>query len=119
MVKSATMKKLTRIHAGKQPVRRHFIKEWMEVRGIEPADLVEALDVDKSQVYRWIKGQLPQPKYQERIAAMFELEPEALLRHPDDDWMARFFEGRDIAERERIKKAMELSWPLKTGTDKN
>lgn len=82
-----------------------------------PAVLIEELDVDKSQVYRWLKGQLPHADMQERIAALFQIEPEALLRHPDDDWLSRFFSGRDAAERDRIKKAMELAWPPKrTGT---
>lgn len=113
------MKKLAQIHPRKQPIRRHFIEEWMLARGLKPADLVEQLDTDKSQVYRWLKGQLPHPEMQERVAALFEIEPEALLRHPDDDWIARFFHNRSEEERARIKQAMELAWPPKTGTDQH
>jgi predicted XRE-type DNA-binding protein len=50
----------------RRAIRRHFIKEWMEDREMTPADIVDALDIDKSQVYRWLKGQLPQPDMQER-----------------------------------------------------
>lgn len=110
------MKKVARIHQSKRPIRRHFIKEWMEARGLEPTDIIEQLDADRSTVYRWLAGQLPQPLGQARLAALFEIEPEDLLRHPDDDWLSRFFAGRDPKERERIKQAMELAWPPKTGT---
>lgn len=116
LVNSATMKKVARIHQGKQPIRRHFIKEWMEARDMTPADLVSQLDIEKSQVYRWLKGQLPHPDMQERLGALFEIDPEALLRDPDDDWIRRFFQGRDLEEKERIKQAMELAWPKRTGT---
>lgn len=91
----------------------------MEARGFEPGDLIEQLDADRSTVYRWLSGQLPQPHWQEKLAALFSVEPEALLRHPDDDWLTRFFSGRDASERERIKQAMELAWPIKTGTSDN
>ena len=105
-------KPMSRIHKNKQPIRRHFIAEWMEAHGLKPADLIEQLNVDKSQVYRWLKGQLPQPDMQERIAALFKVAPEALLRHPDDDWLSRFFQDRSAEDRARIKQAMELAWPL-------
>lgn len=105
------MPKMTRIHQRKTPIRRHFIKEWMEARNMKPADMIRELDSDKSTVYRWLDGQLPQPAQQEKIAALFEIDPDALLRHPDDDWMARFFQGRSEEERARIKQAMELAWP--------
>lgn len=107
------MQKPTRIHQNKTPIRRHFIKEWAEARNLTRADLARELGIDKSQPSRWWDGQMPQPAEQERIAAVFGIEPEALLRHPDADWMSRFFEGRASEERERIKKAMELSFPLK------
>lgn len=103
----------------KQPVRpkqiakRQFIAEWMKSRDKTPADLMRALDVDKSQVYRWLKGQIPHRDMEKRIADFFETAPEALRRHPDVEWIGQFFEGRDDRERDRIKQAMELSWPRK------
>lgn len=75
------------------------------------SDLIEQLDADRSTVYRWLDGQMPQPHWQERIAALFSIEPDVLLRHPDDDWLARFFQGRNEEEIARIKQAMELAWP--------
>lgn len=81
-------------------------------------EVADALDIDKGQVYRWYRGILPHRETQLRLAALFSIEPEALLRHPDDDWFARFFAGRETEERERIKRAMEIAWPRpKTGTN--
>jgi transcriptional regulator with XRE-family HTH domain len=111
------MAKITKIHQSKRPVRRHFIAEWAESRGLRQIDIATELDVDKSLVSRWFAGHLPQAHYQEALAALFQVVPEALLRHPDDDWLARFFQGRQAEERERIKQAMELAWPLRSGTD--
>ena len=117
------MAKLTRIHQGKQPVRRHFLNEWMAAKDIDAPALLVLLndpersshlnEVEKSQVYRWLKGQLPGPSHQERIAAALEIDPEALLRHPDDDWVARFLDGRSQDEIQRIKITLESAFPKK------
>lgn len=99
-------------------VKVHHIGEWMEHREKTVADMVEALDVDKSQVYRWInKGQKPHNDMFVRIAAFLEADPpDALLRHPLDDWMSRFFQGRSEKEAKAIMEMMEKAWP-RTGTD--
>lgn len=88
---------------------------------MEPMDLVNSLNeseshpyLDKTQVYRWLRGVLPHPEMQRRIEGVLNLDENGLLRHPDQDWLARFFEGRSREETERIKKAMELSWPKKS-----
>lgn len=112
------MTEISEIHQGKTPIRRHFLKEWMEVRDIKPKVLADGLDVDKSQVYRWFKGQMPQPKQQALIAEALNLEnPDDLLRHPDDDWISRFLQNRSKEEVESIKQVLELSFPRKTGTN--
>lgn len=98
----------------------------MEVRRISPTELLALLndperssefaEVDKSQVYRWLKGQLPQPPMQRRIASALELdEPEALLRDPDNDWFRQFIRGRSREEIDRIRRVLEMSFP-RTGT---
>lgn len=114
------MKRITQIHGRKKPIRRHFLAEWLEARNMEPMDLVNALNesgqyeyLDKTQVYRWLRGTLPQPENQRRIEAELRIEENALLRHPDQDWLAEFFAGRQKEETERIKQAMELAWPKK------
>lgn len=114
---------ITRIHQSKQPIRRHFLNEWLASKGLKPADLVEMLndpdrsmdleEIGKSQVYRWLGGQLPQPATQLRLADALGIEPEALLRHPDDDWVARFMDGRSQDEINRIKATLENAFPKK------
>lgn len=116
---------VTRIHQNKQPIRRHFLNEWLVAKNLKPADLVDLLndpdrsmdleEIGKSQVYRWLAGQLPHPATQQRIAqALGEGDrPEALLRHPDDDWVARFMDGRSQEEIQRIKNTLENAFPKK------
>lgn len=119
------MAKVTKIHQNKQPVRRHFLGEWLEFKGIEPMELVALLndpersmefsEIDKSQVYRWIDGQMPQPRSQLRIAAAlgFEEDPGKLMRDPYLDWMSDFFRGRDADELRRIRTTLETAFPRK------
>lgn len=129
LVKFATMSKVTKIHQSKQPVRRHFLGEWLEARELTPPALLELLndpdraneygEVDKSQVYRWLKGQLPQPHMQIRLAAVlgFEGDPGKLLRPPEVDWMNDFFQDKSREERARIKMMLEAAFPTqKSGT---
>ncbi len=97
-------------------VKIHYIGEWMDHRDKSVADMVEALDLSTpSQVYRWLKGQKPQNDMLIRIAAYLEAEPpEALLRHPLDDWMTKFFRGRSEAEAKAIIELLERAYPLKS-----
>ena len=102
------MSDVTRIHKGKQPRRPHFIQEWAELRGYaKQSELAEELGVEKSVVSRWYSGTSPGAEYQEKLAALFHCEPEALFRHPDDDWIARLLQGRDKEEREKLKTAIQ------------
>jgi len=104
----------TRIHKDKQPRRPHFLKEWMATReGLIAADLAREIGADKSLVSRWLDGSTPGVEYQKRLAEFFHIEPESLFRHPDDDWLTRFFRGRPREEVEHIKKSMETTFPKK------
>lgn len=112
------MSEITRIHASRQPRRPHYIKEWAELRGFsKQAELAAEIGADKSLISRWYAGASPTTEYQEKLAALFSCEPEALFRHPDDDWIAKFFQGREREEIERIKHTLETAFPLKTGTE--
>lgn len=129
--KECDMTNIANIHKGKTPVRRHFFAEWLEARGMKPMEFMNAWNelhpdqiIDKSQVYRWLKGQLPRPESMLRIAAILHLEhedgspdPDALLRHPDNDWFARKLKGRPREEIERIKQVIDAAFPDKTGTN--
>ncbi|ULJ73630.1 XRE family transcriptional regulator [Rhizobium gallicum] len=129
MVEFATMAKVSKIHQGKQPVRRHFLAEWLEAKSMTPVDLIEALndpersmdftEVDKSQVYRWLKGQMPQAAMQLRIAAAlgFEGEPDKLLQDPTMDWLAEFFRDKTEEQKEKAIQMLKLMFEqTKTGT---
>lgn len=73
--------------------------------------------IDKSQVYRWLKGQLPQAPMQQRIAAAlgFEGQPEKLLQPPEFGWIKDFFDGRSREEVARIRDTLTVAFP-RSGT---
>lgn len=56
-----------------------------EVSGKSAMDMVEGLGVDKSQVYRWFKGQTPHATMQKQIADLFGIDAADLLREPRPD----------------------------------
>lgn len=101
----------TRIHLGKQGRRPHFIAAWADKRGLNQKELAHAIGADTSNVSRWFSGTCPSVEWQEKLAAFFSVEIEALFRDPDDDWLVRFFKGRSKDEIERIKATMEIAFP--------
>lgn len=115
--------KMQKIHANKQPRRPHFISEWAERRGLSQADLARELPADKSVVSRWFAGASPGKEHQEKLAALFSIEPDEIFRHPDDNWLRRFFadrteflellKERDAEELDRIEKMIRLTFPKK------
>jgi len=105
------MSKVTSIHPSKQPRRPHYIKEWAEKRGLEQGELAREIGADKGLVSRWFHGSAPGVEWQEKLAAFFECDPDALFRHPDDDWMARFLKGRSSEEIDRIKMTLTAAFP--------
>lgn len=112
------MTNVTQIHREKQPNRPHYIPEWAAKKDLHSqAEFVAALGADKSVVSRWYSGATPSLEWQAKLVAFFELDDrEALFRHPDDDWIARFLRGRTEDERKRMKKMLEAAFPLRTGT---
>jgi transcriptional regulator with XRE-family HTH domain len=114
------MARVPRIHASKQPRRPHFIAEWAELRGLKQADLAREIGADKSVVSRWFSGATPSEDWQQRLAALFHCEPQSLFRHPDEDWLSKFFAGRRKEEIDRIKATLEAAFPKRpdvNGTD--
>jgi transcriptional regulator with XRE-family HTH domain len=112
------MAKPVQIHRSKQPRRPHYIEAWAEKRHLSQADLARELGADKSVISRWYSGTSPSMDWQERLAALFHVEREALFRHPDEDWLARKLRRHTKEERERIIKMIEAAFPdPKTGTN--
>lgn len=100
----------------KQPNRPHFIPDWAERRKLRQADIARELEADKSVVSRWFDGATPSVEYQEKLAALLvgdETSTESLFRHPDDDWLVKFFRDRSEDEIERIKATLEAAFPRK------
>lgn len=111
------MAKLTLIHQSKQPRRPHHIADWAEHRGMKQTDIASEIGADKSVVSRWFNGSTPGLEWQEKLSALFGCEPESLFRHPDEDWLKRFFEGRSMEEIERMKTMLEAAFPRRNGTN--
>lgn len=105
------MAKPTQIYPNRQPRRPHHIKDWADARGLTQADLSRELGADKSLISRWFAGTTPGVHNQERLAALFQTDPESLFRHPDDDWVTKFFADRERDEVERIKSTLETAFP--------
>jgi len=102
---------VTTIHKGKQPRRPHFLREWMDLRGVKPVELAKQIGADKSLISRWLDGATPGTEYQEKLAAYFHCEPDSIFRHPDDDWLSRFFRNRNADEVARMKALLEAAFP--------
>ena len=123
------MATVSKIHGNKRPIRRHYLAEWLEARGLKAMDLVELLndpersseysEIDKTQVYRWLRGQMPQPAMQLRIAAAlgFEDDPDKLLQDPTLDWLSDFFRDKTEEQKDKAIQMLKLMFSEdKTGT---
>jgi transcriptional regulator with XRE-family HTH domain len=99
------MSNITTIHQGKENKRIHYIVEWAEKRQLTQADIVREIGADKSLVSRWFSGTNPGKEWRPRLEALLDAGEGGLYRHPDDDWLARFFRERSEEEK---RKAIEL-----------
>lgn len=111
-----------------QKLRRHCLPEWMEERGVSAPKLVELLNenategeglIDKSQVYRWMKGQLPHAPTQERIARVLNIvnpitgkvDPKLLQSHPSQAWIYAKVSNRSDDELRRMREVLDAAFP--------
>jgi len=117
--KAQHMAKVTRIHKDKTPTRIHFIAEWIEHRGYQQSDVVDAPGVNKGTVSKWCSGDLPSEDNLLILAGFLETEPNLLFHDPNDDWLARMFRQRTADERERMKAMLEAAFPMKKDGTKN
>lgn len=119
MKKTTTIKPigLDVIYSKRQPRRPHYLREWVERREFETdAAFAEAVGADKSVVSRWMDEDNPSTPGREwvlKLGIFFgdQDDPADIFRHPDDDWIAKFFRDRRPEEIEHIKKSMETTFP--------
>lgn len=102
------MNNVTRIHTDKESYRIHYIVEWADKRNLSRADISREIDADKSLVTRWFQGKTPKAEYLEKLAALFGTDVKGLYRHPDDDWIARFFRDRTEEQKEKAIQMLTL-----------
>jgi transcriptional regulator with XRE-family HTH domain len=113
------MNNVTPIHIDKTPIRVHFIVEWAEKRNLKQADIVREIGADKGLVSRWFQGTVPKPEYLEKLAALFGTDIHGIFRHPDDDWLAKFFRDKTEQQREHAIEMLRILFKNddKTGTN--
>ncbi|MBX5206722.1 helix-turn-helix transcriptional regulator [Rhizobium sp. NZLR11] len=102
------MNNVTEIHAGKENKRIHYIVEWAEKRQLSQADIVREIGADKSLVSRWFSGTNPGKEWRPKLEALFGADEGGLYRHPDDDWLARFFRDKTAEERRKAVELLEM-----------
>lgn len=97
----------TRIHAGKTPIRIHYIKEWADKFEVTPAEITQKTGADKSLISRWFKGTVPGERYLVQLKDIFGLEEvSSLFRDPEDDWIARWFRNRRSDHMQQVLRLM-------------
>ncbi len=69
------------------------------------------MGADKSVISRWYGGATPGEEWQTKLADLFGCDREGLFRHPDEDWLTKFFRNRSKEEVERMKKMLEAAFP--------
>lgn len=109
---------LAQIYANRQPRRPHYLAQLMERYGVTRAEVVEAIDVDKSQLSRWLDVQrpsTPSPEWARKLGEFFGKDHDTvdIFTDPDVDWLSRLLKDRSADEKERIKAMIEAAFPAK------
>jgi transcriptional regulator with XRE-family HTH domain len=102
------MSNVTTIHGSKESKRIHYIVEWAEKRQLTQADIVREIGADKSLVSRWFSGTNPGKEWRPRLEALFNADEGGLYRHPDDDWLAKFFKDKSDEDKRKAVELLEM-----------
>lgn len=105
------MGNVSAIHPENTANRRHFIVEWADHRNLKRADIARKLSVDKGTVTKWFQGTIPSDQWIYRLAELLGTTRDGLFRHPDDDWLARFFRERSEEDRKKAIRVLETIFP--------
>lgn len=102
------MNNIKSIHSAKPPIRLHFIPEWTKKLNLSQADICRMVGADKSLVSRWFDETVPRQEYLEKLADLFGTDVHGLFRHPDDDWISKFFRDKTEEEKHRAIDMLRL-----------
>lgn len=109
---------LARIYENRQPRRPHYLAQLMDRHGVSRQEIIEAIEVDKSLLSRWLdesRPSTPSPEWAHKLGEFFGKggDPVDIFADPDVDWMSRLLQGRSADEIERIKAMIEAAFPAK------
>ena len=99
-----------------RPDHPNYLAAWRKEKGLKQEQVANILGVDKSTIHRWETGKRAVDINDlNRLAAVYEVDPVALLLSPNDASLARqLTEARAILE--RISPEAGERW-LATGRD--
>jgi hypothetical protein len=69
--------------------------------------------IDIESVSRWFGGRLPSERHLEILAELLHTGVPGLFRHPDDDWLSRFFASKNQDEIQRAQRILRDAFPDK------
>ena len=75
------------------------------------------MGADKSIISRWYAGATPGEEWQTKLADLFGYDREGLFRHPDEEWLTKFFRNRSANDVQRMKTMLEAAFPPKSNGD--
>lgn len=109
---------LTHIYGSRQPRRPHYLAKLMERHGVTRGDLIEALEVEKGQLSRWLSEErpsTPSPVWAEKLGQFFGKGHDVvdIFADPDVDWLARLLQDRSDDEVKRMKAMLEAAFPTR------
>jgi transcriptional regulator with XRE-family HTH domain len=91
-----------------ETTKNHYIPEWASHRHLTRADISREIGADRSLVSRWFAGTIPSERWLEPLANLFGVEVAAIFRHPDDDWLAKFFRDKTEEQKEAAIEVLKI-----------
>jgi plasmid maintenance system antidote protein VapI len=112
---------LAEIYAKRQARRPHYLAALMARHNVSRGKLVEDLDVDKSQLSRWLdeeKPATPSPTWAQRLGRYFAAGPDPedfvdIFADPDMQRFQKMTRGRSPDEIDRMLATLEAAFPAK------
>lgn len=111
----------TQIYGSRQPRRPHYLATLMARHNVTRAELIEAIEVDKGLVSKWLdeeKPTTPGPQYVRKLGRFFAVSDDPddfvdIFADPDTSRLSRFLQGRSPDEIDRIMATLETAFPKK------